>query len=60
MDQRTGAVLGQVDVGIKTNEISMFKPLLERIPALDGVIVTADALHTQAGHAKYLAGRGAH
>ncbi|MET3721799.1 MULTISPECIES: ISAs1 family transposase [unclassified Arthrobacter] len=60
IDQRTGAVLGQVDVGIKTNEISMFKPLLERIPALDGVIVTADALHTQTGHAKYLAERGAH
>lgn len=26
--------------------ISMFKPLLETIPVLDGVVVTADALHT--------------
>lgn len=60
IDHDTGAVLGQVDVGIKTNEISLFRPLLETIPALNGVAVTADALHTQTGHANYLAGRGAH
>ncbi len=56
----TGAVFGQVDVGVKTNEISRFEPLLETIPALDGLVVTADALHTQRGHASYLRSRGAH
>jgi len=43
----------------KTNEISAFAPLLDRLE-LSGVLVTADALHTQRGHAHYLARRGAH
>lgn len=60
LDHDTGMVLGQVDVGIKTNEITMFEPLLDTIKDLDGVVVTADALHTQRGHASYLHGRGAH
>jgi len=58
-DVRTGVVLGQAVVDGKTNEISAFAPLLDRLE-LSGVLVTADALHTQRGHAHYLARRGAH
>jgi hypothetical protein len=54
-----GAVLGQVEVGAKTNEIPMFSTLLDRLDVADAVI-TADALHAQREHAAYLAGRGAH
>lgn len=53
LDQRTGTVLGQVDVDGKTNEISRFQPLLGSLD-LTAVVVTADALHTQRGHARWL------
>jgi predicted transposase YbfD/YdcC len=59
LDHAHGAVLGQVDVGAKTNEIPMFPVLLDRIDVA-GAVVTADALHAQRGHAGYLAGRGGH
>jgi hypothetical protein len=52
-------VLGQVEVGGKTNEIPLFTALLDRIEIKDAV-VTADALHAQREHARYLARRGAH
>ena len=39
-------VLGQVDVGAKTNEIPMFAAVLDRID-LTGAVVTADALRAQ-------------
>jgi predicted transposase YbfD/YdcC len=55
----TGVVLGQSVVDGKTNEISAFGPLLDGID-IAGAIVTADALHTQRGHADYLIGHGAH
>jgi predicted transposase YbfD/YdcC len=58
-DQAHGAVLGQVDVAAKTNEIPMFSTLLDRID-ITGAVITADALHAQHGHATYLAGRRAH
>ena len=58
-DHAHGVVLGQVEVGAKTNEIPMFTMLCDRI-GLAGAVVTADALHAQRGHAEYLAGRGAH
>jgi predicted transposase YbfD/YdcC len=58
-DTGTGVVLGQARVDAKSNEITAFGPLLDRID-ITGVIVTADALHTQRGHADYLIGRGAH
>jgi predicted transposase YbfD/YdcC len=58
-DTGTGGVLGQAVVDGKTNEISAFAPLLDRID-IAGVIVTADALHTQRAHVTYLVGRGAH
>lgn len=55
----TGEVLGQAVVDGKTNEISAFGPLLDRID-LAGAIITADALHTQRAHVHYLVGRDAH
>ena len=59
LDHVHGAVLGQVEVGAKTNEIPMFPLLLDRID-ITGAVITADAMHAQRGHATYLAGRGAH
>ena len=59
LDHAHGAVLGQVEVGAKTNEIPMFPVLLERID-ITGAVITADALHAQRGHAECLAGGGAH
>jgi predicted transposase YbfD/YdcC len=59
VDHGRGVVLGQVEVGAKTNEIPMFSTLLDRID-ITGAVITADALHAQRGHAEYLAGRGAH
>jgi predicted transposase YbfD/YdcC len=54
LDQHTGAVLGQIDVAGKTNEISRFQPLLTPSD-LTPVLVTADALHAQREHARWLA-----
>jgi predicted transposase YbfD/YdcC len=58
LEHTTGVVLGQVQVDGKTNEISAFSVLLDQVD-IAGAVVTADALHTQNGHAEYLAGRGA-
>lgn len=63
LDHATGVVLGQTEVDHKTNEITAFTPLLERIDAacpLAGAVITADALHTQHAHAEWLRARGAH
>ena len=62
IDQHTRLVLGQVGVDGKTSEISRFAPLLDTLTALDltGVVITADALHTQREHVETLAARGAH
>lgn len=57
-DHASGAVLAQVAVDGKSNEITAFAPLLDRVD-LANTVVTADALHTQRGHAAYLVGRGA-
>jgi predicted transposase YbfD/YdcC len=56
---RSGIVLGQSVVDGKSNEITAFTPLLDRIDITD-TIITADALHTQDEHARYLHQRGAH
>jgi predicted transposase YbfD/YdcC len=53
LDQHTGTVLGQVDVAGKTNEITRFQPLLAPLD-LTAAVVTADALHTQREHARWL------
>ena len=57
-DHAQGVVLGQVEVGAKTNEIPLFSTLLDRID-ITGAVITADALHAQRDHATYLARRGA-
>jgi predicted transposase YbfD/YdcC len=59
LDHAHGAVLGQVEVGAKTNEIPLFTTLCDRIE-IQGAIITADALHAQREHARYLHQRGAH
>jgi DDE_Tnp_1-associated/Transposase DDE domain len=58
-DQQASAVLAQAAVDGKTNEITAFAPLLEPLD-LAGCVITADALHTQREHAKFLAGKQAH
>ncbi|MEV1083743.1 ISAs1 family transposase [Streptomyces sp. NPDC050211] len=55
----TGEVLAQRQVTHRSNEISAFAPLLGGLDLTDTVI-TADALHTQHGHGRYLRARGAH
>ncbi|MGB8504107.1 MAG: hypothetical protein WCE29_18300, partial [Mycobacterium sp.] len=42
--QHTGAVLAQLAVGAKTNEIPMLTKLLDTIPDIAGAVITADAL----------------
>jgi hypothetical protein len=44
MDHRSGAVLAQVRVDGKSNEISAFRPLLEQVD-LTATVVTSDALY---------------
>ena len=60
LDHATGTVIGQESIGEKTNEIPHFTSLMDKIGDLDGVVVTADALHTQRAHAEYLHKHGAH
>jgi len=56
-------VVGQVEVGAKSNEIPQFAPLLDTLAAagvdLAHTVITANALHTQRAHADYLHERGA-
>lgn len=64
LDTSTGIVLAQVTVDAKSNEIPAFAPLLDAVAAvlgsLAGVLFIADALHTQTGHAREIAARGAY
>jgi DDE family transposase len=64
LDTSTGIVLAQVTIDAKSNEIPAFAPLLDAVEAMlgtpTGVLFTADALHTQTGHADEIARRGAH
>ncbi|MGC5665101.1 ISAs1 family transposase [Micromonospora sp. WMMD723] len=61
-DTCTGVVLAQVQVAAKSNEIPAFAPLLEQVTArlgsLAGVVIVADALHTQVAHARAVAAAG--
>jgi hypothetical protein len=50
---KEGVVVAQKSVDKKTNEIAEFQSVLEPLD-LQGKIVTADALHTQVEHARYL------
>jgi len=53
VEHTTGIPLGQVQAPSKGFEIAAFATVLDRIN-LTNVVVTADALHTQRGHARYL------
>jgi DDE_Tnp_1-associated/Transposase DDE domain len=53
LDHTTGAVLAQVEVDGKSNEISAFGPLLDRAD-LTATVVTSDAMHTQRDHVEFL------
>jgi len=53
MTHDSGIVVSQQEVDGKTNEITCFQPLLDTVD-LAGVVVTADAIHTQRSHATYL------
>jgi hypothetical protein len=55
-----GAVLGQVAVNEKSNEIPAVRDLLKAFADLAGVILTIDAMHTQADTAKAILARRAY
>jgi len=50
---KEGVVIAQRAVDAKSNEITAFKPLLEPLD-LQGKVITADAMHTQIEHARWL------
>jgi predicted transposase YbfD/YdcC len=52
--------IAQLDVDGKSNEITAFVPLLDQIPDLTNAVVSADMMHTQREHARYLHRRGAY
>ncbi|MFC8370932.1 ISAs1 family transposase [Streptomyces sp. NPDC057239] len=52
-------VISQRQIQAKSNEIPAFAPLLDRID-LRGMVVTADALHTQRAHAQHVIAAGGH
>jgi predicted transposase YbfD/YdcC len=54
-----GAVLGQVAVDAKSNEIPAVRDLLKAFASLTGAVITIDAMHTQSDTAQVITGRGA-
>ena len=54
-----GAVLGQVAVHEKPNEIPAVRDLLKAFAGLAGAVIAIDALHTQSDTAQVILGRGA-
>lgn len=58
VEHATGIPLGQVRAETKGHEIAAFATVLDRID-LAGTVITADALHTQKTHARYLHRHGA-
>jgi predicted transposase YbfD/YdcC len=54
-----GAVLGQVAVDAKSNEIPAVRDLLKAFADLAGAVITIDAMHTQHDTAKTVTGRQA-
>ncbi|MGC5004699.1 hypothetical protein [Streptomyces sp. DT203] len=55
--RRSQTVIAQRQVAAKSNEIPAFAPLLEHLD-LRGVVVTADAMHTQREHAHHIIAAG--
>ena len=54
-----GAVLGQVAVDAKSNEIPAVRDLLKVFTDLAGAVITIDAMHTQSDTAQVITGMGA-
>jgi predicted transposase YbfD/YdcC len=54
-----GAVLGQVAVDAKSNEIPAVRELLKAFARLASAVITIDAMHTQSDTAQVILGRGA-
>ena len=54
-----GAVLGQVAVDAKSNEIPAVRDLLKAFASLAGAVITIDAMHTQHDTAQVITGRDA-
>jgi predicted transposase YbfD/YdcC len=54
-----GAVLGQVAVDAKSNEIPAVRELLKAFAGLAAAVITIDAMHTQSDTAQIILGRGA-
>ena len=54
-----GAVLGQVAVDAKPDEIPAVRDLLKAFASLASAVVTIDAMHTQHDTAQVITGRGA-
>ena len=54
-----GAVLGQVAVEEKSNEIPAVRELLKAFASLAAAVITIDAMHTQSDTAQVILGRGA-
>src|ERR1700751_4853118 len=54
-----GAVLGQVAVTAKSNEIPAVRDLLNAFTDLAGAVITIDALHTRSDTGQVITGRGA-
>jgi predicted transposase YbfD/YdcC len=54
-----GAVLGQVAVDEKSNEISAVRDLLKAFASLASAVITIHAMHTQTDTAQVILGRGA-
>jgi predicted transposase YbfD/YdcC len=59
LEHASRLVLTQSEV-VDGNEIAAFITAVDTLPEVRGCLFTADALHTQRGHADYLAGRGGH
>jgi predicted transposase YbfD/YdcC len=59
LDHAERLALAQVQV-FGGDELAAFVPVLDTLADLHDVLVTADALHCQRGHADYLHARGAH
>jgi predicted transposase YbfD/YdcC len=59
LDHAERLALAQVEV-VGGDELAAFVPVLDTLADLHDVLVTADALHCQRGHADYLHARGAH
>jgi predicted transposase YbfD/YdcC len=58
-DQSAGAVLGQLAVSSKSNEIPALRDLLDGMD-ITGAVITADAMHCQRETARHITGKGAH